>query len=314
MSLNEEFFAYLESRGISQNEAAKSIGYSASVLSALRQDKYKGNSDEAWGRIADWLERERSRISLLDTPIVETSVLKRIMGACDIALEEKDIAVIVGYAGNGKTFALEEYVRRHPGTVYYLAAAKYTTQHVLTLRLAETLGLSLKGNAADITARIIAFLASRDALIIIDQADDLSDGALEYLRQVVFDDGRSGLVLAGLPKLSGQIQNARNDHDQLLSRVGLYVRLPSVELDDMRKIVRCVWPAIEEEVEGSLLTESCLRLRSEVRPSLRRLSKIMKRAHRVIHKNKLALPTVEVVKESAQYIMTLDSEGYRSGR
>jgi len=314
MNVKEEFFAYLESRGISQNEAARSIGYSASVLSALRQDKYKGNSEEAWGRIADWLERERARFSLLGTPIVETSVLKRIMSACDIALEEKDIAVVVGYAGNGKTFALEEYVKRHPGAVFYLAAAKYTSQHVLTLRLAETLGLSLKGNAADITARIIAYLASRDALVIVDQADDLSDSALEYLRQVVFDDGRTGLVLAGLPKLAGQIQNARNDHDQLLSRVGLYVRLPPVELDDMRKIVRCVWGDIDEEVESALIGESCLRLRSEIRPSLRRLSKIMKRVHRVSQKNKLDLPTVEVVKEAAQYIMTLDAEGFRNGR
>ncbi|OHD22791.1 MAG: hypothetical protein A2Y38_20200 [Spirochaetes bacterium GWB1_59_5] len=305
MSIKEQFFQYIETRSISQTQASKALGYSPAVITAYKGDKYEGNVEEVERRMTAWLERETSRGKLLDIPIQETAILKQVAAACDIAYEETDIAVIVGYAGNGKSLALREYVRRH-GFVYYLEANKSTSPHVLIVRLAEVFGLSVKGNAAEITARIATFLAGRDTLVIIDQADDLADCALEWLRQIVYDEGKTGLVLAGIPKLAGQIMNARNDHDQLLSRVGLYVRLPPVETPDMARVVRSVWPTISEEVEASFIACATLVQRSERLPSLRRLTKIMNRVHRVLYKNGLDLPSAEIVEHAARYIMNKD--------
>jgi len=303
MALKEDFFGYLESHDISQSQAAKALGYSPAVITAYKQGTYAGRVDELEVEITSWLERESTRSTILDIPVLETTLLRQISSACDIAYEEKDIAVIVGYAGCGKSVALREYVRRHQDRVYYLEANKATSRHVLILRLGEMLGVSLKGNAADVTARIGIYLKGRDTLLIVDQADDLSDIALEYLRQIVFDEGQTGLVLAGLPKLAGQIMNARNDHDQLLSRVGLYVRLPALEPEDVSRVLRSVWPSLDDEVEATFVEKSTLRMRAENRPSLRRLAKIMKRANRVMYKNKLNLPTTEIVEHAARYIM-----------
>jgi DNA transposition AAA+ family ATPase len=303
MTVIQELFEYLDARGITQAQASRELGCSPGLLSSLKTGTYPGDVTKWQEVIANYLERERSRSTILEIPIIETSLLKQVQAACDIAYEEPDIAVITGPAGCGKSEAFKAYVRRHQERVYYLEANKATTPHVLIMRLAELFGLSMKGNASDVTNRIGAFLQGRDTLAIIDQADDLSDHSLEYLRQIVFDAGQIGLVLAGLPKLAGQIMNARNDHDQLLSRVGLYLRLPAVEAAEMSQILRSVWPSIDPEVEQVFLNRATLKLRSEYRPSLRRLTKIMKRANKVMVKNKLALPTAEIVEHSAQYIM-----------
>jgi DNA transposition AAA+ family ATPase len=303
MALKDDFLVYLESHGISQSQAAKALGYSPAVITAYKQGTYAGRVDKLEADIASWLERELTRSTILDIPILETTLLKQVSSACDIAYEEKDIAVIVGYAGCGKSVALRDYVRRHQDRVYYLEANKATSLHVLIMRLGEMLGLSLKGNAADVTARIGAFLKGRDTLLIVDQADDLPDSALEYLRQIIFDEGQTGLVLVGLTKLAGQIMNARNDHDQLLSRVGLYVRLPALEVEDISRVIRNVWPSLNNEVEKTFVEKSTLRMRAENRPSLRRLTKIMKRANRIMYKNKLDLPTTEIVEHAARFIM-----------
>lgn len=303
MTLKEKFFEYLEVNGISQSQAAKAMGYSPAVLSAWKTGDYKGRNEDVDRTVESWLEREISRSTILEIPIIETSILKQIESACNIAYEDKDIAVITGYAGCGKTLSLLEFVRRHQDRVYYLEANKATSSHVLIMRLGELFNISLKGNAADVTRRIGTFLQGRDTLVIVDQADDLPDNGLEYLRQIIFDEGKTSLVLAGLPKLAGQIMNARNDHDQLLSRVGLYVRLPAVESLDLSKVIHTVWPAIDEETEEMFIEKSTLKMRAEHRPSLRRLTKIMKRSNRVMYKNKLDLPTTEIVEHAAKYIM-----------
>ncbi|HWR12469.1 MAG TPA: AAA family ATPase [Rectinemataceae bacterium] len=303
MSVIEEFFQDLEARGIPQAQAARELGCSPGLLSQLKTGTYGGDAAKWLEVISNYLERERNRSTILEIPIVETSLLKQIQAACDIAYDETDISVITGPAGCGKSEAFKAYVRKHQDRVYYLEANKATTPHVLVMRLAELLNLSMKGNASDVTNRIWSFLQGRDTLVIIDQADDLSDHSLEYLRQIVFDAGQTGLVLAGLPKLAGQIMNARNDHDQLLSRVGLYLRLPAVETSEMSQILHSVWPLLDQEVEQVFLSKSTLKLRSEYRPSLRRLTKIMKRANKVMVKNRLEQPTAEIVEHAAQYIM-----------
>jgi DNA transposition AAA+ family ATPase len=183
---------------------------------------------------------------------------------------------------------------------------KSTSPHVLIMRLADTFGISSKGNAAEITARIATFLVGRDTLVIIDQADDLADSALEWLRQIIYDEGRTGLVLAGVPKLASQIMNVRNDHDQLLSRIGMYLRLPPVEPEDVLNVVRSIWPELPAEVEQAFVKHSTMVERTTRYLSMRRLNIIMKRIHRVLYRNGIAQPTVDIVEHAAHYAINKD--------
>jgi DNA transposition AAA+ family ATPase len=53
-----------------------------------------------------------------------------------------------------------------------------------------------------------------------DEADYLSDGSLELVRRVINDKAQTGVAPAGLPRLKYKLENLRNDHQQLPSRVG----------------------------------------------------------------------------------------------
>lgn len=59
-------------------------------------------------------------------------------------------------------------------------------------------------------------------VVIIDQADYLSDASLELLRCIIVDMAEVGLVLVGMPRLKMKLENLANDHEQLLSWVGTF--------------------------------------------------------------------------------------------
>lgn len=304
--LRDSLVEYLNVKGISRGQLSMELGYkSKSIASAYISGKYNGDLVEMEKRIKNWLSRQSSRSELLHCPVIPTEIMQMIHSACDIAYDEQDISLITGYAGNGKTTALEQYVKISPNAVYILAN-KSTSMHVLTQILAESFRLSTKGNGSAITRRIIEYLKTHDVLVIIDQADDLSDKSLEYLRQVVNDEGSSGLVLCGLPRLRNTIVYSHGDHDQLVSRIGLSVELPQVDIGDLEDIVKAVWPNLDRKTVEEFVTNACIRNRTDIRPSHRRLDKIMKRTNRVMLKNRASVPTVEMVKEASKYILRID--------
>ena len=219
----------------------------------------------------------------------------------DVASEEIDIALICGHAGTGKTQALTDYIDQYGGV--YLKADKTYTQYRLIHALADKLGVATRGPAAQQTERIIHTLEDRDPLVVIDEADYLSDGSLEYLRQVVYDAGRTGLVLCGLPRLSAIIQNVRNDHDQLLSRIGVRLMLADIPAHDVEAIIEAAWPSLKAPVKRALTESSSIRWRSEPSPCLRTLEKLLKRLHLYTHRKGQSDPTGADVREVAKLVM-----------
>ncbi len=151
MTIIDEFFEYLDAHGWTQAQAARAIGCSAGLISGLKAGKYPGDKEKWEEILRTFLAREQARSTILDIPIFETTLLKQIFSACDIAYEDKDIAVIVGYADAQK--------RRISGVrspassrVYYLEANKATSKHVLSHALGEMFGPVAEGNTR-VTAR-----------------------------------------------------------------------------------------------------------------------------------------------------------------
>lgn len=306
MTLRENLSAFIEQSGYSMRKISNELGYaSGSIVSLYLSHQYNGNIDELEKRLEAYLQRQSRRKEMVTIEHIETDITNQIHNACDIAFEEKDIAVITGYAGNGKTVALTMYANKKPNVVY-IEANKSTTLHALKNRIAKELSLSVKGGSAEVTSRIGQHLRQQDMLIIIDQADYLSDNALEYLWQVVNNEGESGLVLVGLPRLINGIKNSRNEHDQLQSRVGICFQIDTADPDDMKRILSQTWAGIDDEVTKAAIEASCIRKRIGIIPSYRRLEKIILRSHRIMQRNKLKLPTVQVIKSAAQFIMKDD--------
>ena len=144
-------------------------------------------------------------------------------------------------------------------------------------------------------ARVIEALKDRDAVLVIDEADYLSDSSLELVRRIINDKAKTGVVLVGLPRLEYKIRNLRNDHEQLASRIGVMVKLGKLKKGDAEKILSGVWGDLAKEtVEAFIKTAN---------GSTRTLVKLMGRVHQLMGINRLEKPDAEIIANAGELLM-----------
>ena len=260
------------SRRISQNKAA-ALGYSPTVISAYKNRSYTGNVKALEEKIAAWIKREDRRLARVDIPTAETSTMEQVRRAITIAQDEADIAVIIGDAGSGKTTALRQYVNESHSALLIEVDPSFSKVTLIN-EIARALGVEDKGGMNAVVERVIEALKDRDTVLIIDEADYLSDSSLELVRRVIKDKAKTGVVLVGLPRLEYKIRNLRNDHEQLASRIGVLVKLGKLKKADAEKIIAGVWKDLPKETVDAFTKTA--------NGSTRTLVKLMGRVHQIM--------------------------------
>lgn len=294
MAFREDFKDFIERNKISQNKAAEAAGYTGSVVSQWLSGTYKGDAEGVEAALRTWMEREKSRRASRAVPTIETETMRRITNAITIAHQERDIAVIVGPAGVGKTTALRRYQAANPNGAILIEVDDSMNKVALIQELAEKLGLAREGGHVELVRRAATTLAERDLVVIIDEADYLNDGALELCRRIVNDKGRSGLVLVGLQRLVFRIKSLKNDHEQLASRVGVLLEVEGLKQVDAEKIVHSVWPTMDKDCTALFLKTAG--------GSVRSLAKLIARAHLTAVANDKAMPDADIVRVAGALI------------
>jgi DNA transposition AAA+ family ATPase len=283
-----------EGKRISQNKAAQAMGYSAGVVSAYKNHAYNGNVAVLEEKIAAWLKREDRRLSRMDVPITETTTMEQVRRAVAIAQDEADIAVIIGEAGTGKTTALRQYAKESYSALLIDVDPSFS-KVVMMNEIARALGVEDKGGMNAVIERVIEALKDRDAVLIIDEADYLSDGSLELVRRIINDKAHTGVVLVGLPTLEYKIRNLRNDHEQLISRVGVMVKLGTLKRADAEKIIAGVWRDLPKETVDAFIKGAG--------GSTRTLAKLMGRVHQLMGINRAERPDTEIITAAGELLM-----------
>jgi DNA transposition AAA+ family ATPase len=282
------------SRRISQSKAAQALGYSSGVVSAYKSRTYNGNVKAFEKEIGQWLKREERRIARIEVPTAEISTLDSIRKAVSMAQDEADIAVIVGDSGTGKTTSLRAYAATTHSAILIEVDASFT-KNVLVVEIARAIGVESKGSMTTVIARIVEALRERDSVIMIDEADYLSDSSLELVRRIINDKAQTGVVLVGLPRLKYKLENLRNDHQQLTSRVGVLLEVKKLTKSDAIKIIEGVWKGLPKEtIEAFVKTAN---------GSVRTLAKLMGRVHQVMAKNGIETPDAEVIAAAGEMLM-----------
>jgi DNA transposition AAA+ family ATPase len=283
-----------EGRRINQSKAAQALGYSSGVVSAYKSRTYNGSVKAFEEAAAAWLKREERRIARLEVPTAETTALDSVRKAVMMAQDDSDIAVVVGDSGTGKTTALRKYAAESLSAVLIEVDSSFT-KNVLMEETARALGVETKGRLTAVAARVVDALRGRDTVILIDEADYLSDGALELVRRVINDKARTGVVLAGLPRLKYKLENLRNDHQQLTSRVGVLLEVKRLGKADAAKIIEGVWRGLAGETIEAFFKAA--------NGSARTLVKLMGRVHQVMGLNRIETPDAEVVTAAGEMLM-----------
>jgi DNA transposition AAA+ family ATPase len=281
-------------RRISQNKAAQALGYSAGVISAYKSRTYNGNVKAFEAAVEAWLKREARRIAKIEVPTAETQALDSIRKAVSMAQDDGDIAVIAGDSGTGKTTALRAYAAESHSAILVEVDSSFT-KNVLVCEIARAVGVDQKGSMTAVIGRVVEALRGRDTIVIIDEADYLSDASLELVRRVINDKAQCGVVLAGLPRLKYKLENLRNDHQQLTSRVGVLLEVKRMNRADAVKIIEGVWRGLAKETIEAFVKSA--------NGSVRTLVKLMGRVHQVMSLNRVETPDAEVVAAAGEMLM-----------
>jgi DNA transposition AAA+ family ATPase len=284
-----------EGKKVSQSKAAQVMGISPSVISAYKGRNYAGNVRGLEEKMAAWLKREARRLRQIEIPLVETVVTENVRMAIAAAQDNRDVAVIVGEAGSGKTTALEQYVRESYSAIL-IDADPSVSQTALMAEIARQLGVDDKGGGANaVIARVIETLKGRDAVVIVDEAGSLSDKSLSLLRRVINDKAQTGVVLVGLPDLKHKLLSRQHDQEQLVSRVGMLLHIGHLTKADAEKIIAQVWKDLPKDT-----VDAFVRLAGN---STRTLVKLIIRSYQLLDINHTARPDADLIAKAASVLM-----------
>jgi DNA transposition AAA+ family ATPase len=211
---------------LSWPELARRIGgVGDSTLSGFSTGNYRGdNAEIAWKVNRYFLAEEARREEALLAPVVPdfrmTRTARTMMGQLRWA-HGGEMVAIVGNPGMSKTSTFRHYCRVTPNA--FIATMNPATRAVQPM-LQEVLRSSGAPGKAAVSSTLFAILCERlkgaRALIIVDEAQHLTDVALDQLR-AIHDRLDCGIVLAGNATVLTRVQGAARQADfaQLSSRV-----------------------------------------------------------------------------------------------
>lgn len=214
----------LVERGLPQADVARAVNRSGATVSAFLSGTYKGRADKVAAELQSYMdtaeEREAAGIGVQDADaLLLTDVYARCKEVLHLARLHRDLGVIVGPAGVGKTLAIRAYAGDGLAIVVTALAMRGYPKAVLADICAE-LRLSTTGPASELMVRVRQALSGSDRLVIIDEAQHLQGDTLEVLRQL-HDAARFGMVWVGNPSSVDRIRGgSRPGYEQIWSRIG----------------------------------------------------------------------------------------------
>lgn len=284
---------FLDVYGWTAVALAKSTGQSAATISQFLNGVYPGNVDLVKQKITRVMirETEKTQLNRSKKVFIETSISKRYFDVARAAHLAQEVGVVYGDAGLGKTVAGREYASENPDVIFIEVDPGYTVRYFLH-RLHIKLGMtpSEKSNPWLLDA-CIDKLAESGRMLIIDEAEQLPYHVLETIRRI-YDKANVGILLAGMRKLLNNLRGAKDQYQQLFSRVGMAARLEPLTERDTRIIVARTIPNADDVVAI---------FHTECAGNTRRLYKIMARATLISQMNECEIDT-EVVQKASELV------------
>lgn len=238
---------------VSNARLAAILDCSAAVWSQVRGGKYAGDTDAYLARALRWVRDRADWSGPAEPAFAETSIARRILAVCERAWRLPAIGLVVTPAGCGKTIALAEYARRHPGRAMHvsLGPCSNTARGILE-EIAERLGVAWakRDTTGDLARGVRRRLAVRYAggvggplVLLLDETTEVSPAVIRTLRAFHDDPTcRLGLVLAGTEELDSQLARRNwvpGGTAQLRRRVRAAYRLgspPKIARADVRAV------------------------------------------------------------------------------
>lgn len=218
--MRERLAQFIETSGTSQSRVAKELGVSKSTVSLFLGGTYSGNNQELARNVEQLLSMGAARQATAQVPKICLNVRNTvdIEQTARIAHVQKSIALIYGPAGCGKSTALKHYASTTHGAIYVEADATVNTVCSILKLILAAIGGEARGSTADLMQCILAKLKGTSQLLILDEAQHLSERSFDAIR-AINDKAHIGIVYAGNPSVLRRMYGRKaEEFDQVYSR------------------------------------------------------------------------------------------------
>ena len=221
---------------ISQNRLAKKAGVSSATISQMINGKHALISDEMWLKVQVSLKIDT------DWQIVATKNYGILTSYLKLAKRQFMNLAFSHHEGSGKSQAFSDFEKTTPNVIY-LECATYWSRKNLVRALITQAGLDEEGNITYLVDRLVDHLQGlKNPVVIIDQADKLSDTSLDLL--IDFHNrmnGQCSFIMSGVQALQIRVEKGykknKTGYRELYSRFGRkFIQLEKLSKLDCKKI------------------------------------------------------------------------------
>ncbi len=204
-------------------------GIAKSTLSSWTDDKYAGDNASVAQKVRLWLDARDEQAEMQElmpaAPIfLHTQTAESILSRLRFAQILGDFALISGGPGLGKTSAIKQYAASRPRvTVATMAPTTKSINSMLSCVVDALDGALLTSSTTKLGYRVRRSIGDgKGALLIIDEAQQLSELAIEELR-AIHDQTGIGLALVGNTEVYTRLDGAARQANfaQVTSRIGV---------------------------------------------------------------------------------------------
>jgi hypothetical protein len=223
----------------SQKKAAAMLrGVSESIIINIKKGNWESISDEMWRKVA----KQIGHSSGSKWKITETKPTNHMKAFFEDARRFQNTFAMVSPAGTGKTSAAKQYALENDN-VFHLNCSEYLNRKAFLTKLLESMGLSISGNVSFMMDTIVDEIHSlKDPLIILDEADKLSDQVL-YFFITLYNrlEGKCGIILMSTDFLSTRINKGRKlnkkGYNEIFSRIGRrFITIGEMSATDVARV------------------------------------------------------------------------------
>jgi len=232
-----EFRKLMDKKGWSERRGARVLGCSVTVLNRLLRFDYPADPTDWIAKMQRQIRRESLRTHMPVQPdFVSTSVAERVEDVLRLAQVERAVALIMGGTGVGKTMAVQHYCDSEPDAVYVVAGPGASAAALLKV-IAGRLAISISSSSIlALRQALVETLGGTDRLLIIDEADYMTESALQSLR-IIRDEAGIGLVIVCTPAYLDKLRARRSSTiNQFLGRVDYTETVPEAPSADLEMI------------------------------------------------------------------------------